>query len=130
NQTNQPPVANPDTASTDEDVAVSIAVLANDTDPDGDALTVTGVTQGANGAVTINPNGTVTYTPAPHFFGTDSFTYDNSDGEGGTATGTVTVTINHVNHPPVANPDAATVNEDGSVVIPVLANDTDPHGDS
>jgi hypothetical protein len=122
NQTNQPPVAIPDTASTDEDVAVSIAVLANDTDPDGDALTVTGVTRGANGAVTINPNGTVTYTPAPHFFGSDSFTYDISDGQGGTATGTVTVTVNHVNHPPVITAgdlvlSAGVINEGGSVAL-------------
>ena len=65
---NSPPVANNDTASTNEDTAVTIAVLANDTDPNGDALTVTGASAG-HGTVTVNANGTLTYTPAGNYNG-------------------------------------------------------------
>jgi hypothetical protein len=95
------PIANNDTATTDEDTPVNINVLANDTDSDGDTLSVTVVTQGANGAVSINPDKTVRYAPALNFFGTDSFTYTMDDGHGGTATATVNVTVNAVNDPPV-----------------------------
>jgi hypothetical protein len=90
---NHPPVANNDSATTQAGLAVTVAVLANDTDPDGDALTVTGVTQGANGTVVINNGTTVTYTPKNGFSGTDTFTYTISDGQGGTATATVSVTV-------------------------------------
>jgi len=72
--------------------AVSIAVLANETDPDGDTLTVASATQGQHGSVEVNTNGTVTYTPAAGFTGADSFAYTISDGRGGTATASVAVT--------------------------------------
>ncbi|OGG44698.1 MAG: hypothetical protein A3F84_28760 [Candidatus Handelsmanbacteria bacterium RIFCSPLOWO2_12_FULL_64_10] len=97
---NQPPVATNDAATTNEDTAADIAVRANDSDPDGDALTVTAVTQGTNGSVAINPDGTVKYTPNADFHGSDSFTYTISDGKGETATATVTVTVNPVNDVP------------------------------
>jgi len=90
---NLPPVANDDAATTDEGTAVTVAVLGNDSDPDGDTLTVSGVTQGANGSVVINGNQTVTYTPNGGFFGTDTFTYTASDGRGGTDTAVVTITV-------------------------------------
>ncbi len=89
---NDPPVAVADNATTPEDTPVTIDVLNNDSDIDGDTLTVDSVTQGINGSVTNN-GGNVTYTPAPGFNGTDSFTYTISDGNGGTDTATVTVTI-------------------------------------
>jgi hypothetical protein len=127
---NDLPVANADSATAVEDGTVTIAVLANDTDVDGDALAVASVTQGTNGAVSINPDKTVKYTPAANFHGSDSFTYTISDGKNGTATGTVTVTVTSVNDAPVANADAATVGEDGSVALAVLANDTDADGDA
>jgi len=127
---NRPPVANDDTATLDEDGSVDVPVLANDSDPDGDTLSVTAVTQGVHGAVTINPDKTVKYTPAANYNGSDSFTYTVSDGNGGTATGTVTITVTSVNDAPVANVDSATVAEDGSVDVPVLANDSDPDGDT
>jgi hypothetical protein len=75
---------------------VTIPVLANDTDVDGDALTVSGVCGASNGTVTTD-GGSVTYTPASNFNGTDSFSYTIEDGNGGSATATVTVTVNPVN---------------------------------
>jgi len=95
------PVANNDSATTDEDTPVDINVLANDTEPDGDTLSVVSVTQGSNGSVSINPNKTVHYAPALNFFGSDSFTYTIDDGHGGQATATVNLTINAVNDAPV-----------------------------
>lgn len=90
--TNSPPVAVDDTATTSENTAVTVDVLANDSDPDGDSLTVTGVTQPAHGTAAVNGNKTV-YTPATDYVGTDSYTYTISDGNGGTDTATVTVTV-------------------------------------
>lgn len=90
---NQPPVAVDDATTTTENTAVVIAVLANDTDPDGDPLAVVSVTQGANGAVTLAAN-LPTYVPATDFVGPDTFTYTISDGQGGTNTATVSVTVN------------------------------------
>lgn len=94
------PIANNDTATTDEDTPVDVNVLANDTEPDGDTLNVSSVTQGTNGTVSINPDKTVHYAPALNFFGSDSFTYTIDDGHGGTATATVNVTVNAVNDAP------------------------------
>ena len=68
-------------------------MLANDSDPDGDPLTVTGVTDPPNGTATINPDNTVTYRPECGFLGTDTFTYTIDDGQGGTDTGVVTVRV-------------------------------------
>ncbi len=90
---NLPPAANDDTAITDQGTAVTVAVLGNDSDPNGDALTVSSVTQGANGSVVINLGQTVTYTPNAGFYGTDSFTYTASDGKAGMDTAMVTVTV-------------------------------------
>jgi len=125
-----PPHANDDTATTPEDTPVTVSVLSNDTDPNGDTLSVTAVTQGANGSVAINPDNTVTYTPDANFNGSDSFTYMISDGHGGTDTATVNVTVTAVNDAPVANDDTATTNEDNAATISVLTNDTDVDGDS
>lgn len=94
------PTANNDTATTDEDTPVDVNVLANDTEPDGDTLSVVSVTQGSNGAVSINPNKTVHYSPNLNFFGSDSFTYTIDDGHGGQSTATVNVTVNAVNDAP------------------------------
>jgi Bacterial Ig domain len=94
------PIASNDTAITDEDTPVDINVLGNDVEPDGDPLSITGVTQGAHGAVSVNLNKTIHYAPALNYFGSDSFTYTIGDGHGGTSTATVDVTINAVNDPP------------------------------
>ncbi|MCI0637732.1 MAG: Ig-like domain-containing protein [Gemmataceae bacterium] len=90
---NQPPVANDDTASTTENTPVDVAVLANDTDPNGDTLTVVTASPGSHGATTVNPDNTVKYTPSPGFVGSDSFTYQISDGRGGFDTAAVNVTV-------------------------------------
>lgn len=125
-----PPVAAADTASTPEDAAVGIDVLANDSDPDGDALRVEAVTGGDIGTAAVAPDGTVTYTPLPDRNGTDTLTYTVADGPGETATGHVTVTVAPVDDPPApVDDDAATVGR-RPVTAAVLANDTDPDGDA
>jgi uncharacterized repeat protein (TIGR01451 family) len=91
-QGNDPPVAVDDSDTTPENTPVTIDVLNNDSDPDGDTLTVASVTQGTHGSV-INNGNDVTYTPGSGFSGTDSFGYTVSDGHGGTDTATVTVTV-------------------------------------
>jgi hypothetical protein len=91
---NQPPDAVNDSATTFSGTAVTVPVLAGDTDPDvpANTLTVTATTQGANGSVTTNGT-TATYTPVLGFFGIDTFNYTISDGKGGVDTATVTVTV-------------------------------------
>ncbi|WP_161786371.1 Ig-like domain-containing protein [Methylobacter sp. BBA5.1] len=129
-EANVDPVAEDDKAETDEDTAVEIDVLANDRDPDDDALTVTTVTPPVNGEATINSDNTVEYVPDANFNGTDNFTYTISDGDGGVATATVTVTVNAVNDAPAAVDDAAATTIGKAVTIPVLANDSDADGDT
>ena len=99
---NDPPVAVADNATTLENTPVTIDVLNNDFDVDGDILTVVSVTQGTNGSV-INNGGNVTYSPAIGFNGTDSFNYTVSDGNGGTDTATVTVNITVTETPATIN---------------------------
>jgi len=125
---NDPPAAQDDSGASSENVPITIDVLGNDSDPDGDSLSVQSTTQPANGSVVTNGTD-VTYAPDPGFHGTDTFTYVVSDGNGGTDSATVTVTIAVVNEPPVAADDEATTGEDSPVTIPVLANDSDPDGD-
>lgn len=91
--TNRPPTAGNDSAVALVNQSARIGVLANDTDPDQNPLSVTAVTQGQHGSVVINADGTLTYTPASNFTGGDSFTYTITDGKGGTATATVSVTV-------------------------------------
>ncbi|MEW6219010.1 MAG: Ig-like domain-containing protein, partial [Thermodesulfobacteriota bacterium] len=125
---NDPPAASSDAATTPEDQPVVIDVLANDTDPDSDTLSVASVATPGHGTATV-ASGRITYTPAVNWHGPDTFTYRLSDGNGGAATGTVSVTVQPVNDPPVAASDTAVVDEDGAVTVDVLANDTDPEGD-
>lgn len=127
---NAAPVATDDAATTEEDTAVTVNVLTNDQDADGDQLTVTAVTQGANGSVVVGGDNTVTYTPNANFNGTDSFTYTASDGTAASNTATVQITVNAVNDPPNAVVDFALTLRRRPVTIPVLANDRDPEGDS
>lgn len=121
---NDVPIAVADLATVNEDSSVAVAVLGNDTGLGDGPITVIGVTDPAHGTTTINGNGSVTYVPDPDFHGSDSFSYTISDGDGQQSTATVTMTVTSVNDTPVANADSATVPEDGSVTIAVLANDT------
>ncbi|KLN52632.1 tandem-95 repeat protein [Variovorax paradoxus] len=97
---NDAPTAPDYTETTNEDTPVSGRVTGSDMDS-GDTLTYVKGSDPAHGTVTVNPDGTYTYTPNPDFNGTDSFTVTVSDGHGGTTTSTVTVTINPVNDVPV-----------------------------
>ncbi|HEX6184705.1 MAG TPA: Ig-like domain-containing protein [Pyrinomonadaceae bacterium] len=92
---NDAPVAVADVTSVFKNAsAVNLALLSNDSDVDGDALTITSVTQPANGSVTIAPDGkSVNYTPRKNYRGNDLFYYTVGDGRGGTATASVTVTV-------------------------------------
>src|SRR5882724_9548537 len=126
--TNDPPVANPDEATTAEDTPVTIAVLGNDTDVDGDPLTVSSASA-LHGTVVINDNGTLTYTPAANYNGPDTISYTANDGTVDSNVATVAVTVTPVNDAPVANADEATTAEDTPVTIAVLANDTDVEHD-
>jgi hypothetical protein len=90
---NDAPVAADDDDSTSENTSVTTDVLANDSDAEGDALSVAGVSDGSGGTTTLNPDNTVTYTPGPGFTGTDSYTYDISDGNGGTDSASVAITV-------------------------------------
>jgi hypothetical protein len=132
NSVNDAPVVVNDAATTDEDVAVVIDVLANDSDSDGSlvpaSVTVTGGP--SNGGTSVNTiTGEVTYTPAAGWSGIDSFTYTVEDDSGAVSNeATVTVTVSSVNDPTVAVDDAAGTNEDVAVEIDVLANDSDSDG--
>ncbi|HHP7243065.1 MAG TPA: tandem-95 repeat protein, partial [Elainellaceae cyanobacterium] len=96
-----------DSAATKEDTPIDISVLANDTF--GAGRVVTNISQGTNGSVVINPDGTVKYAPNADFFGTDSFTYTVTTSAGDTESATVTVTVDAV---PDAVDDAFTIDED------------------
>jgi VCBS repeat-containing protein len=124
------PLAVADIATVAEGGTVTTAsVLGNDTDPDNTltAANITGFTQGANGTVVYNGDGTFTYTHNGSETTSDSFTYTIDDGAGGIATATVAITVTPVNDPPVAVDDAVTVAEGGTVTTAsVLGNDTDP----
>lgn len=126
---NHPPIARDDSANTTQDSPVTISVLVNDTDPDGDPLTVTGVTTPANGSASTDGS-TVGYAPNAGFIGTEMFGYTIEDGNGGTASAQITVNVTpQPNRPPEAVDDEATTLRDTQVTIDVLGNDTDPDDD-
>ena len=112
---NEPPEAEDDEASTAEDEAVVVDVLANDTDPDGDTLRVASVTAPAHGTARVAA-GWVTYTPDANYHGTDRFNYVAADGEGLTAEAAVEVTIAPVNDAPraVGTIPSRTLGENGA----------------
>ena len=127
---NAAPLAVDDAAETAEDTPVTIAVLENDRDADGDPLTVAEVSAPAHGTARLTDAGTVEYTPEPDFHGSDRFTYVVDDGTGETARATVDVTVQPVNDPPQALDDAGDTPEDTPVTIAVLENDRDGDGDA
>ena len=105
-----PPTANADVYTTNEDqnliVSVADGVLANDTDPEGNSLTATLVSETENGSIGLQANGTFIYSPNEHFFGTDQFTYFTSDGFDDTEPTTVTINVTSVNDAPNSSSDA------------------------
>jgi ELWxxDGT repeat protein/VCBS repeat-containing protein len=128
---NDPPVADDDSYSTEEDTPLIVAgpgVLANDTDVDGDTLTAVLVSGPANGVLTLNADGSFTYTPNANFNGTDSFTYHANDGSADSPVATVSLTITAVNDAPVVDGATFSLDEnraDGTVVGTVTATDPD-----
>jgi hypothetical protein len=119
----EPPVAVEDVLGIDEDLPVTVDVLANDRDPDGGQLSVKDVGAPLRGVAAPSGRG-VTYTPNADYNGPDFFNYTVSDDNGNTATGRVNITIKAVDDKPAVVPDTAAGPEDTPVAIPVLANDT------
>ena len=109
-------------------------VLANDTDPESNPLTASVVAQPASGTVTVNGDGSFTYTPTQGFNGSDSFTYRANDGTNNSNVGTVSITVTPLvtNNAPVANNDSYSVAQNAVLtrndVLGVLANDVDAEG--
>ncbi len=130
------PAANDDTYAATEDAALVVpaltGLLANDSDGDGDPLSVSGVgSPPSHGTVDVASDGSFTYTPAPDWFGTDSFSVDVTDGKG-TSASLTTVNVASVDDAPVASDDSYLA-VTGALVVDVasgvLANDTDLEGD-
>ncbi|EKB5005103.1 tandem-95 repeat protein, partial [Vibrio parahaemolyticus] len=118
-----------DSVTVVEDTPTIIKVLGNDTFEGDDKVVSLDTNNGpANGTVSINPDGSVTYTPNDNYHGTDSFTYIVTSG-GVSESTTVSVDVTPVNDAPVAKDDIATTQEDTAVTIDALPNDTDADGD-
>jgi VCBS repeat-containing protein len=136
NAVNDAPVADNDAYTTDEDTTLNVAapgVLDGDTDADGDPLTAQLDTGPAHAqSFMLNPDGSFLYDPDLNWFGTDTFTYHANDGTADSNVAIVTITVNPVNDPPVANDDDYETDEDVvlNVAAPgVLGNDTDVEND-
>jgi hypothetical protein len=135
--TNTVPIATNDFISTNEDTAVSIHVLANDSDADGDALILSIPGTPANGTAAINDNGTpddftddfIVYTPSANFNGVDQLIYQVRDNKGGFDTATVEITVDPTNDAPTATDDTAITTVGIAININVLNNDSDIDGD-
>ncbi|EPO3022642.1 tandem-95 repeat protein, partial [Vibrio parahaemolyticus] len=118
-----------DKATVVEDTSTVIKVLGNDTfEGDGKVVSLDTNNGPANGTVSVNPDGSVTYTPNDNYVGKDTFTYIVTSG-GVSESTTVNVDVTPVNDAPVAKDDTATTQEDTAVTIDVLPNDTDVDGD-
>jgi len=138
NAVNDAPMAGNDSYTTDEDttltVSPSVGVLSNDTDVEGDSLSVTPVSRPSNGTLSFAANGSFEYTPDSNYNGADSFTYEVTDGNGGTDTGTVTLNVTPVNDAPTATNNSYTTEKNTTLSVSAengtLANDTDIEGDT
>ena len=126
---NNAPVAKDDTDSTESGVPVDISVLNNDTDPDGDTLSVLTYTSAESGSLKLE-NNVFTYTPNSDFTGIETFSYVIEDGNGGSDTAVVTVNVKEgvPENTTIANADSVTTDFGTAIDIDVLANDTDLEG--
>jgi len=126
---NTPPVADDDGPYTvTEDATLTVVapgILGNDTDVDPNSLTALLVTGPANGALTLNGDGSFTYSPNPNFNGSDSFMYKANDGSIDSNVATVTISVTAVNDAPVAVDDYAATPKNTPIIINILANDYD-----
>ena len=121
------PTANPDLTSIPEDGSGLIDVLSNDT---GDlALAIQSVSNAAHGAVALQLDGTILYTPVPDYTGADSFTYVVTDLDGASASALVSIAVTPVNDPPIAVSDLFRSEAGAPVDFDVLVNDEDIDGD-
>ncbi len=137
---NDPPVVTDDGYTINEDETLDTTglqlpsipgVLDNDVDKDSGALTASVISGPSHGTLTqFDADGNFIYVPDADFHGTDSFTYEADDGDGGTATGTATIKILPVNDPPVAVNDSYNTTEGGAFTANLLTNDTDIDGDA
>ena len=125
---NQAPTANADSTTTTINTPKTFDPRVNDTDPENDTLTITAKTNGANGTVVINGGASLTYTPNTNYYGPDSFTYTISDGNGNTAVGNVSVTMN--NQAPTANADSISTAFSTAKTFDPRTNDTDPENNT
>ncbi|HEX6012081.1 MAG TPA: DUF2341 domain-containing protein, partial [Geminicoccaceae bacterium] len=121
-------MARPDSAQLTGGGDISMAVLANDNDPDGDRVELAGLSLPGRGTLSLTPERRVVYTPAAGFVGADSFTYTIADAHGAKAEGVVRVDVERRNAPPVATPDSIATSGE-AVTLDLLANDNDPDGD-
>ncbi|MFP3914775.1 MAG: Ig-like domain-containing protein, partial [Actinomycetota bacterium] len=113
--TNTAPEAEDDSATTEHDTEVTIDVLANDSDADGDSLEVTDLTQPDNGSVSVEADESVTYTPDAGFSGSDTFTYRASDGVASSNVATVTVMVEEPDPDPDPDPTDWFLDDDGHI---------------
>ena len=123
--TDDPPVVKDSSVETQEDSPVTISMSG--TDPDGDKLTYKVITEPSNGKVS-GAGSEMVYIPNTNFFGEDRFTYIASDGKSESLPAEVTINVNPVEDPPVANNANVTIQEDTTVWIALIG--TDPDGDS
>ncbi len=136
---NHPPQGSADSYSVNAGQTLTVSapgVLGNDTDPDGDSLSVASSTSASHGTASVSADGSFTYTPDAGFIGTDTFTYYVTDGQATDGPITVTITVSGSiggNHPPVPTGDSYTVAHDHTLTVDaasgVLGNDMDPDGD-
>ncbi|MEP5729658.1 MAG: tandem-95 repeat protein [Sulfitobacter sp.] len=130
NPINDAPDAVDDIDVTPEDTSITVNLLANDTDVDGDTLTVTAVSvDPEQGTVVDNGDGTATFTPVEDFVGEVTISYSIEDEEGLTDSAEHTVYVNEVSDAPVTEDDSAETPEDTPITVNVLENDSDPDGD-
>ncbi len=133
---NNPPTAKADTFQTLEDqplIEEAPGVLANDTDPNGDTLTASAISDVSNGSLTLSEDGSLEYVPNEDFNGTDGFTYRIEDESGVADTASATIAVLPINDPPVANADSFETAQDSTLTVAapgVLENDTDVDGDT